>query len=56
MGTHAYAPVQVLNSLISMLAEPSADQAVNVEVAQVLKSDPNKFAENARDYTAKYAK
>ncbi len=48
--------LQVLNSLISMLAEPNTDQAINMEVAHLLKNDPKKFAETAKQWTSTYAK
>ena len=53
--TPAMSILKVMNSLVSMMLEPNAEQAVNMTVAHLFKSDHKLFEATARAETKKFA-
>ena len=46
---------KVLLSICSLLTDPNPDDPLVPEIAQIYKTDPNRYAELAKEWTRKYA-
>jgi ubiquitin-protein ligase len=46
---------KVLLSVCSLLCDPNPDDPLVPEIARLYKSDPAKYAENAKSYTNRFA-
>ena len=44
-----------LLSICSLLTDPNPDDPLVPEIAQIYKTDPNRYAELAKEWTRKYA-
>lgn len=47
--------INIVETLYSMFADPTPDNAVNPDIARLLKDDRSQFDKNAREWTRKYA-
>ena len=45
----------MLLSICSLLTDPNPDDPLVPEIAQIYKTDPNRYAELAKEWTRKYA-
>jgi len=46
---------KVLLSICSLLSEPNAEDPLEIEIANLMKTDYNKFKENVKEYIDKYS-
>lgn len=46
---------KVLLSICSLLCDPNPDDPLVPEIAQIYKTDPNRYQELAKEWTRKYA-
>ena len=46
---------KVLLMVINLMDDPNPDDPLNAEIAKIFKEDREKYDENARDWTKKYA-
>jgi len=47
---------EVLLTIRNLLSEPSAEHALEADIANIFKNEPNKFNSTAKEWTKKYAK
>lgn len=47
--------ISVIDHLVTLIKEPDASDAINAEVAKVMKESPTEFSKKAKEWTEQYA-